>query len=197
MVNLASIRVRAKANFQCQQCGSMELVQGHHEIPHDENSLIALCAFCHSRKHPGVPTALFFSRSLQPYWYNKSAATLARQLGVHSRTIIRVAKRLGIITGDLLLEDEERIRMGIPKLQRKPKVQKIHEPIIVEIRSYFVPKNMRTSIKIAHKYCGILEASLKMGIHTSTIYRKIFKGELPAIRINGYLRIPRKLCYTF
>jgi len=118
MRNLAAIKVKANAHYQCQECGSTELIQAHHQIPGDDNRLIVLCAECHSRKHPDVPRALFFSTSNQPYWQNKSASTLAKELGVHSRTVIRAAKRLEILPGELSPWDEELIRNNIPKLVR-------------------------------------------------------------------------------
>jgi hypothetical protein len=32
MPNLAAIRVKANARYTCQECGSTELIQAHHEI---------------------------------------------------------------------------------------------------------------------------------------------------------------------
>ena len=104
--NLTAIKVKANANYTCQECGSTELIQSHHKIPGDDKSMIALCAECHSAKHPNVSKALFFTKNHQPYWHNKSAASLARVLGVHSRTIIRRARTLNIPRGILSLEDE-------------------------------------------------------------------------------------------
>lgn len=129
MRNHIAIIVKANAHYTCQECGSTELIQAHHEIPGDDDSLVALCAECHSRKHPDVPKALFFSTNHQPYWYNKSASSLAKELGVHSRTVIRAAKRLNISLGELSIWDEELLKNNIPKLQRQ-----ITEPIGVRVR---------------------------------------------------------------
>jgi len=123
MLNSRAIGVKANANYTCQECGSTELVQAHHEIPGDDDSLIALCAECHSKRHPDVPKALFFSTNNQPYWNNKSASSLAREIGVHSRTIIRAAKRLEILSGELSQWDEGLIKQNIPKLQRTPEAK--------------------------------------------------------------------------
>jgi predicted nucleic-acid-binding Zn-ribbon protein len=122
MKNLAAVKVKANAHYECQECGSTELIQAHHEIPGDDNSLIALCADCHSRKHPNVPKALFFNHNNQPYWHNKPASSLAKKWKVSSRSVIRAAKKLGIQSGELSPWDEELIRNNIPKLNRpKPK----------------------------------------------------------------------------
>lgn len=115
MRKLASIRVKANARNTCMECASTELIQAHHEIPGDDDSLIALCAEHHSQRHPDLPKALFFSTNNQPYWHNKSASSLAREFGIHPRTVIRAAKRLGIVPGLLSPRGEELIRGNIPK----------------------------------------------------------------------------------
>jgi len=117
MPNLALFRVKANAKYTCQECGSTELIQAHHEIPGDDSTLIVLCADCHSQRHPNMPKALFFNKNIQPYWHNKSAASLAKIWGVHPRTVIRIAKRLGIARGELSVNNQELIKNGILKLQ--------------------------------------------------------------------------------
>jgi len=89
-------------------------------MPGDDNSLIALCAECHSKKHPDLPKALFFNKVIQPYWRNKSASSLAKELGVHSRTVIRRAKKLQIAPGNLSRWDELLLKNKITKLNTKP-----------------------------------------------------------------------------
>jgi len=96
--------------YTCQECGATELIQAHHEIPGDDSSLVVLCAECHSKRHPDLPRGLFFDKYLQPYWYNKSASSIAKELGVHPRTIVRVAKRLNIAHGELSTKDQARIK---------------------------------------------------------------------------------------
>lgn len=120
MPNLVAVRVKANARYTCQECGSTELIQAHHQVPRDDNSLIALCADCHSRRHPSLAKSLFFTKNHQPYWYNKSAASMAKELGVSSRTIIRTARHLNISRGELTPWDEELIKKNIPKLNPKP-----------------------------------------------------------------------------
>lgn len=120
-MNLLAVRAKANAHYTCQKCGSTELIQAHHEIPGGDDSLIVLCAECHSKKHPNMPEALFFNKRNQPYWHNKSASSLAKELGVHPRTIIRAAKRLEILPGELSPWDEELIKNNTPKLQWEPK----------------------------------------------------------------------------
>lgn len=107
---LAATIVKANAHYVCQECGSTELIQAHHQTPDDDSTLISLCASCHSKKHPDVPLGLFFSGKKQPYWENKSAASLAKELGVHSRTIIRNARKLNLSRGTLSVADEFNLR---------------------------------------------------------------------------------------
>jgi len=99
--NIALLRVKANAKRTCRECGSTEFIQGHHQIPKDDSTIIALCAECHSKKHPDVPRRLFFIKNHQPYWENISASSLAKQLDRHPRTIRRIAKRLDIAKGIL------------------------------------------------------------------------------------------------
>jgi len=82
MKGLTAIKAKAKVHYICQECGSSELIQAHHEIPGNDDSLIALCADCHSKRHPNMPRTLFFNSRLQPYWHNKSASSLAKDWGI-------------------------------------------------------------------------------------------------------------------
>ncbi len=112
-VDMVSLRVKSNAKYTCQECGSTEFIQGHHQIPRDDSTIIPLCADCHSKKHPDVPVRSFFNKSHQPYWENISAASLARQLGKHPRTIYRIAKKLGITKGVLSDEAKTAIVNGL------------------------------------------------------------------------------------
>lgn len=107
--NIASLRVKSNAKWVCQECGSTEFIQGHHQVPKDDSTIIPLCADCHSKKHPGVPRGLFFVKNHQPYWENGSASSIAHDVGVHPRTIIRRARNLGIPKGILSAEDREQL----------------------------------------------------------------------------------------
>jgi hypothetical protein len=118
---IAAMITKCNARHQCVACGSTERIQAHHQVRRDDSSLVALCAECHSKRHPNVPHDLFFSKNHQPYWHNKSASSLAKELGLHPRTIIRTAKKLRIAVGDLSLSDEELIKAKIPKLHREKK----------------------------------------------------------------------------
>ena len=98
--------VKANANYICSQCGSTENIQAHHRVPGDDSTLIVLCAECHSIEHPEVPKSLITCiKSHQPYWKNKSASTVAKELGVHSRTVVRNARKLGITRGFIQKDD--------------------------------------------------------------------------------------------
>ncbi|KKN34681.1 hypothetical protein LCGC14_0791080 [marine sediment metagenome] len=57
----AIIKVKVRDNYSCQECGSREKIQGHHKIKNDDDSLITLCALCHSKSHPDMPQALFLN----------------------------------------------------------------------------------------------------------------------------------------
>lgn len=80
---------------------------------------ICLCAGHHADEHPNVPRALFFTKTHQPYWPNISASTLGRLAGRHSRTIIRVARKLGIKWGSPLSNEN---RLLICSALRRPRL---------------------------------------------------------------------------
>lgn len=108
-INIASLKVKSNARWVCQECGSTEFIQGHHQMPKDDSTIIALCADCHSKKHPNVPRGLFFVKNHQPYWENISASSLAQSIGVHPRTVIRVVRKLDIAKGFLSDANRKRI----------------------------------------------------------------------------------------
>jgi hypothetical protein len=114
-----AIKVKARANYQCQICSSDKMVQAH--APNGDHSDwhkgICLCAECHSKQHPEVPRNLFFTATQQPYWPNISARALAHEFNCHNRTIIRAARTLGISQGvSLSTRDRERLRVKTTKI---------------------------------------------------------------------------------
>lgn len=118
--------VKGNANYRCQICGSIELVQAHdptykHLNPKDG---IALCAEHHSQQHPDIPRNLFFNKRMQPYWDNISASSLAKRMNVHPRTIIRCAKKINIPTGTISQNDIERLTSIIKSRQSSVTGQK-------------------------------------------------------------------------
>jgi len=107
----ANVIVKVNANYTCSLCGSTENVQAHHQVSGDDSSLVVLCGECHSIQHPDIPKGLITCiKSHQPYWTNKSAATLAKELGIHSRTVIRGAKKLRLRHGYISEADLKRLR---------------------------------------------------------------------------------------
>ena len=113
-MNLSAIITKSNAGYICQECGSRDNLQAHHCIPHDDSTLICLCAVCHHKRHPNMALRLFTHKQSQPYWRNKSASKLAGELGVCSRTIIRRARKLGIGKG-LLPYDKEILLRNEPQ----------------------------------------------------------------------------------
>lgn len=105
-----NIQAKANANYTCTACGSTEIISAHHQIPKDDSSLRVLCAYCHHDKHPDLPLGLFTNKVHQPFWENKSMSSIAKGLGVHSRTVERRAKILGIQKGILSTDDEELLK---------------------------------------------------------------------------------------
>lgn len=108
-----SIKIKARADYKCQRCGSDELIQAH--APNgdhiDWRKGIAFCGSCHADEHPDVPRSLFLSKVHQPYWHNISARALAIEFNCSARTIIRHAKHLGIASNcDLTDTDKKRIK---------------------------------------------------------------------------------------
>ena len=95
--------VRSRDNWICQECGSNEYVQAHHIEHYNGNNNnpgngITLCVYCHANKHPEVPYKLFISQAIKTEKEgNISTSKLAKELNVHPRTIVRHARRLGII----------------------------------------------------------------------------------------------------
>ena len=163
MTSLASIRTKANAHYTCRECGSTELIQAHHEIPGEDDSQIPLCAECHSGKHPNVPKALFFYKTSQPYWHNKSADSLARELGVHSRTIIRAARRLKIPSGKLRSLDKILIKNNV-RTRRVPMLKEKVIPIR-ETYYYFCAKCSLTWVSlIDSKHCPLRHKSVAKAI---------------------------------
>jgi len=156
MRNIVAIKAKAKAHNTCQECGATELIQTHHRIPGDDSTIVVLCGECHSGKHPDTPKALFLAICRQRYWFNKSAASLARELGLHPRTVIRAAKRLGVLPGELSPWDEELIRSNIPKLQWNLKVRQ---------RCLLLPK----------------KAAAYLGLTTHQLYRRVRAGEITPV----------------
>lgn len=154
MRSLLAIKTKANARYTCQECGSTELIQAHHEIPGDDSALVALCADCHSARHPDMPKALFFNKRLQPYWQNKSASSLAKELSVCSRTVIRAALRLNITSGILSDRDSELIKINIPKLNWRPKEKSVKKvitrpaPGTFKVREFLVENGKVTTVVI-------------------------------------------------
>ncbi len=109
-----NIRVKARANYTCERCGSTRMVQAHapNRDHTDWRKGIALCAECHSKEHPDVPRNLFFTRNNQPYWPNISAGELAKEFSCHTRTVIRHAKKLGLSTRVDLTDDDKLLLRG-------------------------------------------------------------------------------------
>lgn len=112
-----AIKVKAKHDFTCAHCTSTENIQAHDPSSEHEDwrAGIALCPDCHSKEHPDVPRQLFLISAYQPTWPNISARALAKEIGCHSRTVIRRAKNLGIPSGEAL-SDEDRERLSKPPL---------------------------------------------------------------------------------
>ena len=100
-IGISATRAKSNAHYQCQNCGSTEMIQAHHVIPKNDDTIIVLCGKCHSEWHTNMPKGLFLNKRLQPYWNNKSASSLAKELKVHPRTIIRISRKPNIQPGKL------------------------------------------------------------------------------------------------
>ena len=137
-----SIKVKARAGYRCEVCGSDQMVQAH--APGGDHSDWrngqCLCNQHHSEQHPELPRELFFAESQQPYWSNISANALAVECGCHNRTVIRASRRLGVPSGGVLSESDKRrleesvrrhcyLNRGADKgrrtISRSPKVRKV------------------------------------------------------------------------
>jgi DNA-directed RNA polymerase subunit RPC12/RpoP len=119
-----SVKVKARYNYTCAKCGSTENIQAHDPTKQHNDWYvgIALCGDCHSNEHPEVPKGLFGKKEHQPYWTNVSARTLSKEIGCHSRTIIRRSRKLNIPMGKPLSENDRKLikdsflcRTDVPK----------------------------------------------------------------------------------
>lgn len=171
----AATRVKSNARYVCQECGGTEFVQGHHLVPGDDSTIICLCGECHSRKHPDVPRNLFFAKSHQPYWSNKSASSLARELGRHPRTIIRAARFLEVFPGYLAKDQEQKIR---------ELVQGNHAKWRVYLGDAVVGTRGGSEFLFVNEVAALLHVS------DETVYRLCRKGKLKASRVGNQWRVP-------
>lgn len=168
-----SVKVKARAGYLCEFCGSSQMVQAH--APNGDHSDwregICLCAGCHANQHPGMPRNLFFTEMQQPYWPNVSARALATEFGCHNRTIIRAAKKLRIASGvDLSEVDKQRLRELVIGKGRG----------VVEI-----PCEGRD----ANYPFTLAEAAKILNVHVNTAYHLVRTGELKASRIMFMWRV--------
>ena len=132
-MSLSVTQLKSNAKYTCQECGSTELIQAHHEVLGDDDSLVILCAGHHSKRHPNVPKQLFFAKKNQHYWHNTSAASLARTWKISSRTVMRAARRLGIHSGELSPADEKLIKVNIPKLAESTTSTPATKETVIEV----------------------------------------------------------------
>jgi len=175
---LDTAKIKGKYDFVCNECGSMENIQAHDPTGFHTNwrQGIALCGDCHSKQHPDVPKDLFLPSTHQPYWPNISARALAEEFGVHSRTIIRRAKRLAISPiYPLSDDDKERLRKplmcvnlasenAMRRMQNSPTPLASTPPFIPRIRNAvgYWRQSLRMTDKELAKKAGIKLISLQL-----------------------------------
>jgi len=118
-----SIKVKARAGYRCEVCGSDQMVQAH--APGGDHSDWrngqCLCVQHHSEQHPELPRGLFAASVHQPYWPNIAARALAVECGCHSRTIVRASRKLKIPSGDVLSEADKQRLKGVVQRYASPK----------------------------------------------------------------------------
>ena len=129
----ANIIAKSNSYYCCQECGATEYIQAHHQILKDDSSIIVLCANCHSLKHPLVPKNFFINKRHQLYWHNKSASSLAKEIGCHPRTIIRRARTLGIPPGQI---SDEQIKLLAVWRIPKQKIIKLSSEATMKLREF-------------------------------------------------------------
>jgi len=168
-----SVKVKARANYLCEFCGSGQMVQAH--APDGDHSDwrkgVCLCAECHADQHPDMPRSLFFTEVLQPYWPNVSARALALEFGCHNRTVIRAAKKLQIASGASLSEaDKQRLWESV---RGKGKG-------VIEI-----PSEGRD----ASYLFTLAEVAKILKVHINTAYSLVESGELRACKVAHMWRV--------
>ncbi len=188
-MSLTAVQVKANANYQCSECGDTELVQSHHEIPGDDDSQVCLCAGHHADRHPDLPRALFFSVMQQPWWQNKSASSLAREHKVHSRTVIRYARRLGISRGYLDEEQEERLCAALALVPRwRSKEEKEADAV-----SRYLARRQAAQARLGpiDSYYTVSPAAEVLGVTRQTISRWLRDGTLNGREVGRKVVIQR------
>ena len=196
----ATLIAKAKAGWCCEECGSTEFVAAHHQIPGDDSSIIVLCGKCHSQEHPNVPKQLFFTKAIQQYWVNKSAASIAKLLKVHPRTIIRRARKLGIERG-YISEYELRLLIESIKQYQAPKQKQPTQerPLPSLLQTHKAGKYVHLTIpKRIHRTCNIMGGTpfrysfegKRLSIEQEAIY-SMYPCRRSGNRL--YLHIPVKL----
>ena len=198
--NIATLRVKSSARYICQKCGSTEFIQGHHRVPKDDSTIIPLCADCHSKKHPDVPRGLFFAKSHQPYWENKSASSLAKLLGVHPRTIIRASGRLSISKGILSADDEETLCLAVTYryYQGSPQEYKHHLGTLRKNTRLRDDAIASRNIRIAHNIEKTKQDIYKLQKHhlyTSDEWERRYDNLITPYQVMTQLGISRRAVY--
>ena len=179
-----SVKVKARADYRCEICGSDQAVQAH--APDGDHSDwrdgVCLCAGCHAGQHPNVPQSLFFTSAHQPFWPNVSARALAREFGCHSRTLVRLAKRLDVPSGVALSDnDRERIRKAILSKGQSENKKRV----------------LRLETPLAHDVSTIQEVATALHVSDESVYRACRSGQLKAARIGWQWRISREAVDEF
>jgi hypothetical protein len=151
-LNRAAIKVKINGKHTCIFCGSTEYIQGHHLVPRDDNTIIPLCAFCHHAFHPKMSLSLFTNHTQQPYWFNKSAASIAKEIGMRPQTIYRRSLLLGIPRGYLSPADELRLKSYKRGKPQRKNIEDIDISLIKDKKKasyYYARKNKFSSMESA------------------------------------------------
>ena len=137
-----------KAGYICQECGSAINIQAHHKKRGDDNSLICLCAECHSKRHPkNMHNFITAPKCCRSYWENKSLYAVSKEAGVSASTIIRVARKLSIRKGILSSDDELAIKHSLRRITNtgiRTRTSIDYDRLALEIR------NMNDTKKLFH-----------------------------------------------
>lgn len=167
-------QIRSRDNWTCQQCGSVEYPQAHHIAPVKDyplfsyliNNGITLCVHCHADAHPEMPRNLFIANVIKAEKEGCiSAGKLAKELGVHPRTIVTRARKLDILKPmqKWIFTEEEADSLRTQSYKRRIPPRIICEGIIMT----------RTPIRITEKQNDLyIHLSKREGLPADELIRR-------------------------
>lgn len=167
----------------CQECGSDSNLQAHHNILVSQGGSdnlgngVALCAECHADRHPNVPRGLFTEHATGAVVGAKwNATSLAAVLGCCERTIVRTARKLGILKrgSHWAFGNKQRAQIG---QMMQPQAQPYPEPGAERI-TVSIPHDLYLYLAKRRKQDGVpISTQVRMAIEADILTRVAAKHD--------------------